>query len=140
MHKKYETWLRKHGLKVTKNRLLMLRILDQEHDFLSADDLYLKIKAMDRDLSLSTVYRSMESLVDAGIVSTVNLDTSKQTLYELSHTEHAHHLICMSCHKIIHVHECPMGSFEDKIAKAHQFDVTDHKLELYGYCSECKAE
>ncbi len=137
---KYQNWLRDHGLKATKNRMMMLEVLDEDHKFLSAEEIYQSLIEKASNLSLSTVYRSMESLVEVGLVSPVNLETSKQTLYELSHTEHAHHLICMSCQKVIHVHGCPVASYEKQIAKEHQFTVREHKLELYGYCQECSTK
>lgn len=138
MSNKYQDWLRNHGLKATKNRMLMLEILDVEHNFLSAEEIYNALKSKSSNLSLSTVYRSMESLIDVGLVAPVNLETSKQTLYELSHTEHAHHLICLNCQKIIHVHGCPVGSYEKQVTKDHGFIVKEHKLELYGYCEACQ--
>ncbi len=140
MSNKYQNWLREHGLKATKNRMMMLEALDTNHNFLSAEDIYLALKDQASNLSLSTVYRSMESLVEVGVVAQVNLETSKQTLYELSHTEHAHHLICLSCNKVIHVHGCPIASYEQQIAKEHNFSVREHKLELYGYCEVCNAK
>ncbi len=139
MSNKYQDWLRDHGLKATKNRILMLEMLDNNHNFLSAEAIHQALKNQSSNVSLSTVYRSMESLIDVGLVAPVNLETSKQTLYELSHTEHAHHLICLRCNKIIHVHGCPVSSYEKQVASDYSFRVLEHKLELYGYCKACQA-
>ncbi len=134
----FQNLLKEHDLKVTKNRLMMLEALQEDDTFLSAEALHKKLLKHNKTLSLSTVYRAMEALVEVGIISPVNIETSKETLYELSHDEHAHHLICLKCHKIIHFHHCPVQGYGQTIEKQYGFKVKEHKLELYGYCDKCQ--
>lgn len=137
---KFGDLLKSVGLKKTKHRILLLDLFHQSDGFLTADDLYSKAKDIDDSISLSTVYRILESFVECAIVSPVSLDHEKQLYYELKHEEHAHHLICTECHKVIHVHACPVHSFEESLEKEHHFHVTKHKLEFYGVCEECMHE
>lgn len=130
--------LRKVGLKKTKHRLLVLDLLHTNDGFLSAEDLFLKAKEIDVSISLSTVYRILESFVENNIVEPVSLETQKQLLYELKHTEHSHHLICTKCQKVIHVKGCPVHSFEHELAKQNNFQIKKHKLEFYGICESCQ--
>ena len=58
--------------------------------------------------------------------------------YELNLNEHKHHVICVGCHKMISFLDCPVEEFEKKLKEKIDFDVTGHKLEIYGYCQECK--
>ena len=125
------------GLKKTKHRILLLDLLHKADDFLSADDLFIKAKEIDDSISLSTVYRILDSFVECDIVSPISLEYQKQLFYELKHEEHAHHLICRKCHKVIHVKGCPVHSFEREIEKSHHFHIEKHKLEFYGLCEEC---
>ncbi len=134
---KFGELLKTVGLKKTKHRLLLLDLLHQHDEFLSADDLFLRAKAIDDSISLSTVYRILDSFIECEIVSPVSLDDQKQLFYELKHEEHAHHLICTRCHKVIHVHSCPVHDFEEEIQLEHHFHVEKHKLEFYGVCEEC---
>ncbi len=140
MSKKLRDWLLSVGLKRTKPRLLVLDILHKNEHFMSADDIFVKAKKVDKSISLSTVYRILESFVEKEIVSPVTLEYSKHLLYELKHETHAHHLICLSCKKVIHVHNCPLESFEKQMGDQYDFKVKNHKLEFYGLCSACQAK
>lgn len=137
---KFAEVLKSVGLKKTKHRILLLDLFHQSEKFLTADDLYLKAKDIDDSISLSTIYRILDSFVESSIVSPVSLDNQKQLSYELKHEDHAHHLICTECHKVIHVHACPVHKFEESLEKEHHFHVTKHKLEFYGVCEECMDE
>lgn len=135
----YETWLQEKDLKKTKHRLLILSILDRSDAFLSADDLYMRAKEEDADISLSTVYRILETFTDKGLVSAGSVEFSKKVLYELAHHKHGHRLICLSCHKVVYVEDCPIGDYEDRVSSQYGFDIREHRLDFYGYCDECKA-
>ena len=137
---KFGDLLKSVGLKKTKHRILILDLFHQVDSFVTADDLYKKAIEIDDSISLSTVYRILDSFVECSIVSPVSLDNEKQLYYELKHEKHAHHLICTECHKVIHVHSCPVSSFEESLEKEHHFHVTKHKLEFYGVCEECMHE
>ncbi|MFW5894590.1 MAG: Fur family transcriptional regulator [Bacillota bacterium] len=138
MQANHERWLEEKNLKKTKHRLLILRILDESNAFLSAEDLFMRAKEEDTEISLSTVYRILETLNEKGIVSSGSVEFSKKNLYELAHHKHGHRLICLSCHKVIYVEDCPLGTYENKVSRQYGFDIRKHKLDFYGYCEECK--
>jgi Fur family ferric uptake transcriptional regulator len=59
--------------------------------------------------------------------------------YEMIHeNEHCHHLICIGCTKIVKIEDCPFKELEKTLHNRTDFDVTGHKLEVYGYCPDCK--
>ncbi|MFR9127300.1 MAG: transcriptional repressor [Acidaminococcus intestini] len=51
---------------------------------------------------------------------------------------HTHNLICLGCHKVIHIHGCPLHDFSEDLAKKTDFDIVGHDLTLYGYCTNCQ--
>ncbi len=116
----------------------MLDILENTEGLLPAEEIFLKLKDELPNVSLSTVYRSLEQLCNNDIVSAVNIEQKKEVHYELAHTHHAHHLICLSCGKVIHLHDCPVHGYADKMGEKHGFNITEHKLDLYGYCPACQ--
>ena len=136
--KPYDSWLERVNLKKTETRLNILRILDQEHDFLSADDIHQRLLKQLPNVPISTVYRVLEALTQRGLVSTLNVEHKKEMLFELAHDHHAHHLICLNCHKVIHIEECPVESLERSMHTKYGFKVESHSLEFYGYCKECQ--
>ncbi len=133
-----EKMLEEKDLKKTGHRLQILEILKLSDHFLSADDIYMKMKDDDESISLSTIYRILETFTGKGLVSAVNVEFSKKVLYELSHEAHGHRLICTNCFKVVYVEECPVHSFEEKISEEHDFEIKRHKLDFYGLCSTCK--
>ncbi len=125
------------NLKKTPHRMMVLDVLDKEHSFLSAEDIYMRLKKDDASVSLSTVYRILETFVQTKLVSPISLDDSKPMLFEIAHNHHAHHLICRRCQKVIHVEHCPLQQYEAKLENDHGFTIDEHRLNFYGICGEC---
>ena len=138
MNNHFETLLAEAGLKKTKHRLLVLDILNNAKSFLSADDIFNEAIQKEPTISFSTVYRILEMFFKHDIVHEVNVDISKQTMYELAHDKHTHHLICIKCHKVIHIEGCPIHEYQDALASKYNFKMTNHNLDFYGYCDRCK--
>lgn len=136
--KRYEAMLEQCHMKRTKARLELLRILDQEHDFISAQVIHERLIKKLPNTPLSTIYRGLEALVGCGVVSAMNLEHKREILYELAHEHHAHHLICTECHKVFHVEECPVDLLEKELEKQYRFKVQSHSLEFYGLCEHCQ--
>ena len=84
----------------------------------------------------ATVYRVLKILVEADVLCRVMLEDD-DLHYQLSHHEHHHHLLCVECNQS----EDLMGCFiEDALASAtalHGFELSGHRLEVYGRCREC---
>ena len=95
-------------------------------------------KQADDTISLSTIYRILELFNKKNIVRRTTLLEDDKAVFELNHIEHRHHLICLGCKKIIDIEHCPLDSFEKDLEASTDFSIVDHKLELYGYCKECK--
>lgn len=131
--------LDKKNMRKTKGRKAILEVL-KDSEPRTADDIFVLVKAMDEQISLSTVYRTCEKLAKNGIVLKTNLLEDGKTRYEYQNIdmEHHHHAVCMDCHKIIPIDECPFGEFDKLMESKYAFDVKSHKLEIYGYCPACK--
>jgi Fur family transcriptional regulator, ferric uptake regulator len=126
------------GLKKTKQRNEIVEIIAHAKQPLSAEEIFLALSKLKIAVNLSTVYRTIETMVAKGILAKVNLDNEVRNRYELvDEHEHHHHLICLGCKKIVSIELCPLDSFEKQVSKTYDFKVTNHKLELYGYCEKC---
>jgi Fur family ferric uptake transcriptional regulator len=136
--KEYLHKLNEAGLKKTKHRLLILDLLYKSDTFVSADDLYIKAIEIDHSISLSTIYRILESFSEHDIVVPVTIENNKQVYYELYHEVHMHHLICTECNKVIHIEGCPVHGFESDVAENYGFKIEKHRLDFYGICPECQ--
>lgn len=89
-------------------------------------------------MDLSTVYRTLDTFQKANLVKEVLLE--KQIYYYLVGNTHKHFLICLQCHTISETQHCPFPSYEQQIEQETKFQVTNHPVELFGYCEHCQQQ
>ena len=123
------------SLKKTKNRVAVYDILANAHRPLMITEIEDLLKVKSVDMWLSTLYRVLQSLQDANLVSKMTL-LNKTTLYELTLHGHSHFAICTNCHRVIELDHCAMDLYQQQIAK-NKFVVHGHKIEIYGLCESC---
>lgn len=134
----YKEILCSKGIRGTKQRVAVLEELFSSAVPLTADDIYINIRdSGDESLSLSTVYRILDMFGQKGIVAKTGLIEGGKALYEIISGVHRHNLICIKCHRLIPLEDCPLGDFEKSIEKTTGFRISDHKLEIYGICPRC---
>ncbi len=130
--------LRQEGLKYTKHRASILRVITESGQPIAAEQVFLALQQNKVNVNLSTVYRTLESLVAKGLLIKTSIGSDTKALFELNRMEHRHHLICMSCKKMLSVDGCPFEEYEKQLQGRLGFDVIGHKLEIYGYCEKCR--
>jgi Fur family transcriptional regulator, ferric uptake regulator len=129
--------LGKENLRKTKARKLILEVLKNSLPK-TAGEIFSLIKEKNGQFSLSTVYRTCETLAQKGILLKSNFIDDGAARYEYLKTEHTHHAICLGCNKIISIDDCPFGKFDQLMQSKYDFDVKSHRIEIYGYCHDCK--
>lgn len=130
--------LKQEGLKYTKHRASIMKVIAESGQPLSAEQVFLILQESGINVNLSTVYRTLESLASKNLIIKSNIGSDTKALFELNRMEHKHRLICIGCKKMFSVDGCPLEDYERRLHNKTGFDVTDHKLEIYGYCEECK--
>jgi Fur family transcriptional regulator, ferric uptake regulator len=130
----------KHGLKNTKHRNLIYDILRNAELPLTTESIYLMLKEVDTSISFSTVYRVLDVFASKGLVVKSGIGEDNRAAFELNRMEHRHHLICVGCRKMIAIEGCPLELFEKSLENKTHFDITAHKLEIFGYCPNCKGK
>jgi Fur family ferric uptake transcriptional regulator len=133
-----EEKLKNSGLKTTKSRKAVLDVLINSNQPMAAEQIYLMLKEKQMDINLSTVYRTLDSLVTKDIVTKISIMGDDRMLFEYNQLGHRHYLVCIACKKIITVQNCPLGVYEKMLAEETHFNIIGHKLYLYGYCEECQ--
>ncbi len=132
--------LKQKGLRNTRHRRSILEVLEKSKEPMTAVEVFLKLKPVSCNLNLSTVYRTFETLTANGFTLKTSLFNDGKARFEINRDEHRHHAVCIGCHKIISIENCPIGVREMKILrKKTGFSATGHKLEIYGYCGDCSA-
>lgn len=130
--------LRKVGLKVTIPRTKILDMLEQSPEkHLSAEDIYKALMEAGDDVGLATVYRVLAQFEAAGLVNRLNFEGG-QSVFELNQGEHHDHIICIKCHKVEEFTDDDIEERQKAIAKKMGYEITDHALNIFGICSDCR--
>lgn len=131
-------YVAKHGLKFTRQRELIADVFFKAGGHLKVEDLLERVRAIDPQVSLATVYRTMKLLTECGLASPHRFG-DRITRYEPSEgdQEHHDHLICTSCERIVEFCNERIEALQDEVAEEHGFRVTHHRMELYGVCAAC---
>lgn len=132
--------LGQEGLKNTPHRRAILGVLEQSPEPLDAGEIYLRLQAAGTAINLSSVYRILDALASRGLLIKSNLAGGAKAVYELQREEHRHNLVCSCCQRAIPVDGCPLEEFVKSLGERTGFDVTGHRLEIYGLCRECKGK
>jgi Fe2+ or Zn2+ uptake regulation protein len=133
---KAEKMLRQSGKRVTRQRVLILDIINQTKGHIAAEEIYRLAKQKSPRMSLSTVYRALQVLKKEGLVEGIDLGNDRYH-YEIKRQDH-HHMVCRGCGKVIEF-QCPFGKeLMSRLAKENDFEITGVSLTLSGYCPECR--
>lgn len=128
--------IRKAGLKVTLPRVKILELLEtsaQRH--VSAEDVYKMLLENDEEIGLATVYRVLTQFEAAGLVTRHNFEGG-HAVFELDRGEHHDHIVCVSCGRVAEFMDQTIEKRQQEIAEAHQFEMVDHSLIIYGRCKD----
>ena len=134
--------LRQKGFKLTTQRRVILDvIMENQGKHLSTEEIYDLVKKKYPDIGLATVYRTLQLFDDLGIIFKVNFDDGRSR-YELHHDENHqhHHLICLKCGNVIEMEGDLLENLEEIIEKTKHFQVIDHNVKFFGYCSKCRTK
>lgn len=138
----FEKILKEHGLKKTKQRILVLETLASCGDrHLTAEEIYEIVKAEFPEIGLATVYRTIQLLLELKLVESIQLGDG-YVRYEIGRiggqeAHHHHHLICLECGKVISFRDDLLDELEKRIKESVSFQVINHEVKLYGYCESC---
>ena len=125
------------GLKLTPQRMAIFRILSDSDQHFTVDEVYQRAKVEYPMLSPATVYRNMEQMVTAELLSHLDLGGSAMR-YDTNLEKH-HHFVCDRCSKVndIYLDEFHYTIDEDRSSLGHS-EINDSTLYLHGICTECK--
>jgi len=122
------------GLKLTPQRLAILEFLDGNKEHPSAEDVYKAVSKKFPTMSLATVYNTLMTLKQRGLVKELTMDPLRMR-FDPQPTPH-HHLICVDCRKIIDIHTRLRVNLPEM--EQEGFEIVGNHIEFYGRCPKCK--
>jgi Fur family transcriptional regulator, ferric uptake regulator len=133
-------YLTGQGLKSTRQRDEILNIFVAAGRHLSAEELYLLVKKSDPAIGYATVYRTLKLLAEAGLAEERRFEDGFNRFEYRATDGHHDHLICTKCGAIIEFENERIEALQQDVARKNHFLVQNHKLELYGLCSDCQGK
>jgi Fur family ferric uptake transcriptional regulator len=122
----------------TRQRSEVLALLEQVNTSHTAQQLHIMLRQRGAKVGLTTVYRTLQLLVDAGEVDATRLPAGEQLFRRCSRTHH-HHLVCRQCGKTVEVSGPDVERWAERIAVEHGFADVAHTVEIFGSCAGCTA-
>ncbi|GAB4013815.1 Fur family transcriptional regulator [Nocardioides ultimimeridianus] len=126
------------GLRVTRQRRAIAEALERADDFHSAQDIHDLLRHAGDKVGLATVYRTLQSMADAGEVDVLH-GAAGETTYRRCSPDHHHHLVCRVCGRTVEIVAPTVEAWARAVAAEHDFAEVSHTVELLGVCSSCRA-
>ena len=120
----------------TKQRTAVADLLTDLDDFRSAQQIHDELRGRGESIGLTTVYRALQSLADAGEVDSITSDDGEAVYRKCSNVHH-HHLVCRQCGKTVEITGPTVERWADEVASTHGFTEVSHTMELFGLCAQC---
>lgn len=132
--------LNQRGLRLTRQRQILLEILNGSGEHLDADQLFTLAKEKDPKLNRVTVYRTLKMLKAGGLVDELDLMHHKgdQHYYETRTKQEHAHVICLRCGRIEEFFGGPLQQMRDQMEEEFGFQIVLARTEAGGYCSPCQ--
>jgi Fur family ferric uptake transcriptional regulator len=134
---------------MTVPRQSILDVLSKTSKHLSAEDVYMAVHKIYPNVGLTTVYRTLELLVQMGLVFKFDFG-DRRARYELSEgpkgARHHHHLVCTACRRVVDYTDFIdeevelLNQTEKGLSKKYNFEITNHLIQFYGLCDSCRSK
>jgi Fur family transcriptional regulator, ferric uptake regulator len=132
--------LKQRGIRLTRQRQLLLDLLDKSGQHLDAEALYQMAHEKDPKLNRVTVYRTLKLLKEGGLVDELDLMhyTGDQHYYETRTKQEHAHIICLRCGKVEEFYGDPLHKLRRQVEGMFGFQILIARTEVGGYCAHCQ--
>ncbi|MEO8251638.1 MAG: Fur family transcriptional regulator [Chloroflexota bacterium] len=127
------------GERVTRQRLLVANALAAEGRQMTAEELYGGLRRHEPGIGRATVFRTLETLVEAGVARRLELEGHVYA-YVACLPAHHHHVACTRCGRVEEIDEAYVTPIAHRLALDLGFEIDDARLDFYGRCASCRAE
>ncbi|WP_047979612.1 Fur family transcriptional regulator [Ornithinibacillus contaminans] len=127
--------LKKKGYKTTGKRKDILTYFEEANGYRTAKDLIQHLEETYEGISFDTIYRNLHLYNEVGILETTELNGEKHFRMNCT-SHHHHHFICKDCGRTKEIEVCPMDEVKQSLSN---YEIEDHKFEIYGLCPQCQS-
>jgi len=132
--------LRQKGVRLTRQRQILLELIDKSGQHLDAERLFQLAKLQDPRINRVTVYRTLKMLKTGGLVDELDLmhHAGDQHYYETRMKQEHAHVICLRCGKVEEFYGEPLQRLRKQVEQHFGFQVLMARTEVGGYCAHCQ--
>ena len=129
--------LQELGYRLTPQRTLVWDVLREHGSHMSAEDVCVRVQEQFPHINMSTVYRTLELLVDLDLVRETHLGPTRR-FFEVEEEIPHHHLVCEVCGRVTHVHDEDLGDLSALLLREQDHSVRE--VTVFGLCSTCRID
>ncbi|GAA0353020.1 Fur family transcriptional regulator [Alkalibacterium iburiense] len=130
--------LKYNNIRITPQRHAILEFLIEHDSHPTADEIYKALEDRFPSMSVATVYNNLRLFIQLGLVKEMMFGDNSSR-FDFSSTEH-YHAICSNCGKIEDIYYPGLDDVEIVASNLTGFEVSSHRLEIYGLCPDCQPE
>ncbi len=134
----FAKYLNSKDLKLTKERKTVLQEIFLHGGHLDVEDLLHSLRKKKKRASRATIYRTLELLVDSGLVRKVDLGHGHSHYEHVLGDAHHEHMVCLKCGKVIEFSDKRIERSLNKLCEKSGFEQCSHHFQIFGYCKDCR--
>lgn len=132
----FKQYLKSEGFNVTQARQQIAEEIFETEDHFDVTTLWGRLRT-ETSISMSTIYRTLELLHDAGLVKEVDLGKPHKHYENIFDQSDHGHIICLDCGRVVEFPADQLNSAIERTARFNHFQIEYSKLQVFGYCDNC---
>ncbi len=130
--------IRRQGYRLTPQREMIIEFIAHAGRHVTVEEVYEQVKTRTNAINVATIYRTLDMLVELGLVSRTDLGGGKVTYATLRHGPHCH-LVCRHCGHVIEVDHDLVAPLEEQCRELYGFEAELHHFAISGLCASCRS-
>ena len=130
--------LRENGLRLTPQRMAVLRTIIRNQDHLSAEEIFEQVRVDFPMIGLATIYKTIAMLKELGAIEAINLP-NEGARYDGSGQAPHPHFICTNCSRIMDLEDETLEELIAKLAAKTGLQIIKYRLDFFGLCQSCQS-
>ena len=131
--------LRQRGYRITPQREIIIKAINDSTTHLTAEDVLELIRPSSEAINIATVYRTLEMLVEEGLVIRSDLGQGQAVYAPQQHGPHIH-LVCRHCGEVVAADYTMADSLKEQIQARYHFEADFSHTTIFGLCAQCQSQ
>ncbi len=127
-------YLKNKGLRHSEARTKVASVVAESEEHFDIQQLVARVQKKYKDIGAATVYRTVKTLVEAGILRETFQGSAGVSLFEFTSEDHHDHIVCVDCGSIFEFHDEALEAIQARTVQSHGFEEVRHQHVIYARC------